>query len=129
MYPDNPSLEYYCLQHFYINRLVFSVLSQNKGESVTVVTLMGILDAPVLTHSISGYSWCYCWAIVEPQRYSSKLFGHSGLEHYIWVHSPILLVDMKRIVSLFAFTSSTYSMSYLLCLMLVRFACSFENLI
>ena len=41
LYQDNVSLEYSCLQlFFFMNRLVFAVLSQNIGESSTFVTLM-----------------------------------------------------------------------------------------
>ena len=37
LYQDHASLEYSCLQHFFH---IFSVLSQNIGESASFVTLM-----------------------------------------------------------------------------------------
>ena len=93
-YQDNVSLEYSCLQHFFfINRLVFSVLSQNIGESATFVTLMEhSWYICFSTHSISG-NFLYCCAsiIAKPQLYSSKLFCHIGLEADISIYSSLIL--------------------------------------
>ena len=40
LYQDNASVEDFFCNFFYMNRLVFSVLSHNIGESATFVTLM-----------------------------------------------------------------------------------------
>ena len=96
LYQDNASVDRVFLftTFFYINRLVFSVLSQNVGESATFAILMEHSWYICLNiHSISGNSLCYCWAaiIAKPQLYSSKLFYHIGLEAYISVHSSLIL--------------------------------------
>ena len=90
LYQDNASLEYLVYNIFYINRLVFLVLSQNIGESPSSSYPWYICFN---THSISGNSLCYFWAsmIAKPQLYFSKLFYHIGLEAYIPVHSSLIL--------------------------------------
>ena len=79
--------------YFFINRLVFSVLPQNIGESATFVTLMKhSWYICFSTHSISGNVLCCCASIIaKPQLYSSKLFYHIGLEADISVYSSLIL--------------------------------------
>ena len=53
--------------------------------------------------------------IVEPQRYSSELFCHSGLEPYIWVQSSLLLgYWISFIIALIS--SAYYTIYSVLCL-------------
>ena len=80
--------------YFFINRLVFSVLPHNIGESATFVTLMKhSWYICFSTHSISGNSLRYCCAsvIAKSQLYSSKVFCHIGLEAHISVDSSLIL--------------------------------------
>ena len=78
---------------FFINRLVFSVLSQKIGESATFLTLMKHSWYICFSlHSISGNFLCCCASIIaKPQLYSSKLFYHIGLEADISVYSSLIL--------------------------------------
>ena len=83
------------------------------GESATFVTLMEHSWYICFnSHSISGNSLCYCWALIiaKPQLYSSKLFCHIGLEAYISVHSSLILGIQDLFI--FAIISSTYYIIY-----------------
>ena len=102
---------------FFINRLVFSVLSQYIGKSVTFVTFMEhFWYIRFSTHSISGNFLCCCTSIItKPQLYSSKLFCHIGLEADISVYSSLILGVSDLFI--FSIISSTYYTIYcVLCL-------------
>ena len=103
---------------FYEARLLFSVLSQNMGESATFVTLLKhSWYICFSTHSIRGNCLCYCYVsiIAKPHLYSSKIFCHNGLEAYISVHSSLSLSVEDLFI--FVINSSTYCTIYcVLCL-------------
>ena len=97
LYQDNASVDgvFLFTTFFYINRLVFSDLSQNIGESATFFTLMEHSWYICFSrHWISGNS-SYCCASItaKAQLCSSKLFCHIGLETYISLH-PSLILDV-----------------------------------
>ena len=110
------------LIYWLIKRLVFSVLLQNVGESVTFVTLMEHSWYTCFSsHLISGNSLCYCWALIiaKSQHYSSMLFCHIGLEAYISVHSSLILGIQGLFI--FAIISSTNHIICVLCLCHIAF--------
>ena len=68
---------------FYINRIVYSVFSQNLVESVFFTTAMEH-SWYICCTTTQSIVFLMCWVIVEAQLYSRELFCHSGLEPCIF---------------------------------------------